>query len=872
MLSLGAMLMNSLGVDLFPDVTFPIVTITTGYPGAGPSEVETLISKVLEDEVGTLAGIKSVRSINKEGASVVVAEFTLETDVKYAEQQIRDRVGTAKRKLPDEVKEPVIRRLDPGDQPVLMASLTADVPQAKLYDLANEVIRPQLEQVGHVGLVEVWGGRKREIRVELDRRKLKKHELSATQVAKQIGAAGKNIPAGKVDDSKIETILRTLGEFKTVKEIESVIVNFMGNDVPVRVGDLGKVSDTVEDEKNRVFFNGKKSIFLVVYRQSGSNTIQVVTDVKKRIGKINKDIKTMPDGATAEIKVVRDTARFIQANVDDVRESIFIGIALTIIVVFFFLGNVRSTLITGLALPNSLLGAFILMALAGFTINVMTLLALSLAVGLLIDDAIVVRENIFRHNQMGKTPIQAAIDGTKEVTLAVVATTLTVIAVFGPIAFIKGIVGQFFKQFGLTVCFAMAVSLFDALTIAPMLSAYFAGKTHGFEGHNPFTKMIERAVSGFNRFYSRVEGLYEKTLLQTIKRPLATLGIAFVIFVVCMASIKFIPKTFMPEHDEGEFLVALDLPPGTSLDAVNELATKIDKLIHSNKEVVDTVLSVGNQDGESNYANYFVTLVSSKQRSMTTSKFKEMLRQQLKPYAYANPVVKDMDMVGGGMRPFNVNLIGEDYGELQGYADKVFARLKNHPALKDVEISYRTGKPEVQIQLDQSRAERLGISSVLLGSELRAQVEGVTPAVFRENGREYDVRVRLLPEQRDLKAGFNETYVPNINYSIIPLTSVAKPVVTKGPSNINRIDRGRYIQIMADIASEGPGLNAAMRDIDQLLTSGDLKMPPGVRYAYYGQAESFIELVVNMMIAAGLATLFIYLVLASLYESFVTPY
>ena len=474
MLAVGYWSLKTLGVDLFPNVTFPVVVVSTPYPGASPSEVETLISKPIEDEVSTISGIKRLSSNNLEGMSQVIAEFTLETDVKYAEQQIRDRVSAAKHKLPDDVKESVIRRIDPGDQPIVTLSLEGDLDDQKLFLLADKTLRPKFEQVSQVGLVEVIGGREREIHVELDRRKLKQYEISASQVAQRLTAAGQNVPVGKVSQGKSELSFRSLGEFSRVEDIKSTIVNFFGSDVPVTVGDVGEVRDTMQDETSRAYVNGKKSLFINVFKQSGSNTIAVVQATMKKIDDINAQLSRMPE--KPKLTVVRNASVWIDNNVEDVKESIFFGIFLAMFVVFFFLANGRSTIITGLALPNSLIGAFVLMSIAGFTINIMTLLALSLAVGLLIDDAIVVRENIFRHIERGEDPIKAAQNGTLEVQLAVIATTFTVLAVFGPIGFLKGVVGQFFKEFGLTICFAMLISLFDALTVAPMLSAYFAGK------------------------------------------------------------------------------------------------------------------------------------------------------------------------------------------------------------------------------------------------------------------------------------------------------------------------------------------------------------------------------------------------------------
>ncbi|MBI2712699.1 MAG: efflux RND transporter permease subunit [Bdellovibrio sp.] len=869
MLAVGLLAMQRLGVDLFPDVTFPVVTVTTPYPGAGPAEIETLVSKPLEDEISTLAGIKRLTSINYEGVSRVIAEFTLETDVKYAEQQIRDRVGATKNKLPRDVKESTIRRIDPADQPILILALNAeDLRDEQIFDVADQIVRPKLEQVNQVGLVEIIGGRKRQIHVALDRNKLKAHEISVLGVAGRIASSGENVPSGKIDQADKETVFRSIGEYRSVEDIKHTVLNFFGSEVPTTVADVGQVIDTTEDEKSRAYLNGKKAVFVYVFRQTGSNTIAVVDAVKKQIGALNATLAREP-GKPA-LSLVRDGSVWIHVNVDDVKDSILMGIALAVLVVFFFLGNGRSTIITGLALPNSLIGAFVLMSMAGFTINIMTLLALSLSVGLLIDDAIVVRENIFRHIEMGKSPIKAAREGTAEVRLAVIATTLTVIAVFGPVGFLKGVTGQFFKQFGLTICFAMAISLFDALTIAPMLSAYFAGMSHDKGKKTLWDKTIGVPLAAFDRFQTWLENKYESTIRFTLKRPLFVLGASFLIFLGSCGTVKFIPKTFLPPQDAGEFTVGLDMPPGTNLEAMNEAANKVDKIIRENSEVAVTALSVGGQNGQTEVADFYVRLIPAKQRKANTIQIKERIREQLKPLAYCNPKVKDYDAVGGGQRPFNVNLIGLDQKELERVGDLLFQELKKHPGLKDVDTSFRAGKPEFQVIADTDRSKRLGISSRVLGDELRAQVEGIDSAKFREKGREYDIRVRLQDSQRDLKAGFNNTYVPNINNNLVLLKDVAKGTEAMGPATINRQDRGRLITISADI-TPGAGLGDVMKDTSQIIEE-KIKLPLGMRYAFVGQAENFSELGSSVMLAMGFGLLFIFLVLASLYESFVTPF
>ncbi|MBF0208285.1 MAG: efflux RND transporter permease subunit [Oligoflexia bacterium] len=873
LVALGLISLGKMPVDLFPNVTFPVVMIQVPYPGAGPAEVENLVSRKVEEEVSSLNGLKTLRSISREGIGIVVAEFTLETDIKYAEQQVRDKIASVKRKLPDDIQEPIIRRIDPADQPILIVAIKSDMQPQKLFDLADNQIRTKLEQVPQVGLVEVIGGRKREIQVQLDREKLKSYEISSTQVTNRIAAAGLNVPAGKIDESKQETIFRTVGEFSSIKDISKVIVNFIGNDIPVTVSEVGTVVDSLTDEKARGYFNGEKSIFLLIYRQTGANTIEVANLVQKAVDRINADLKTSEKQIPVELTLVRDGSKMIRNNIADVRESIILGVILTIVVVFLFLGSVRSTIITGMAIPNSIIGAFVIMAAMGFSINIMTLLALSLAVGLLVDDAIVVRENIFRHNEAGKSPIEAAIVGTQEVVLAVVATSLTIIAVFGPVAFLQGIVGQFFKQFGLTVCFAMAISLYDSLTMAPMLSAYFIGNVER-KDHMGLAKKWRRFVSIYylsNLFQEFLTRIYEKVLRFTVRMPLLIILAAIGLFLGSLVIVKKVPRTFVPAADVGEFAVTLELPPGATLDQMQNLASKVDKIIRANPEIMYSVMFVGNMVGESNRAQFFLELVPAKKRKLNTLEVKEKVREQLKPFTYAKPVVKEIDMFAGGSRPFQVNVIGPESDEVIKYAELLFEKLKNHPALKDPEFSYKPGKPEFKVIVDDRKAAMFGASNVTVGQELRNQVEGVVPVVFREAGQEYDIRVRMQEKDRNLRSDFQKIYVPNINNRLIKLENIAKYTEETGPANIERQDRGRSVSVLADIAPTGPGLGGVMTDIKNIFKD-EIKLPPGMRYSFSGQADSFTELGYNIGVAALLGTLFIFLVLASLYESFVTPF
>ena len=865
-LAAGVLSLSKLGVDQYPEITIPAITVTTPYPGAGPAEIESLVTKPMEDELSTISGIKRLSSESREGFSVVIAEFFLEIDVKYAEQQVRDRTSAVHSKLPRDVKDSTIRRLDPADQPIITLALNADLPAAKLFDLADDKLKPMLEQVPSVGKVDILGGRKREVHIALDRKKLKNHELSASLISSRLNGTGQNIPGGKKALGNLDTSFRTLGEFNSVNDIKNLVVNFFSNEIPVRVSDVGNVEDTLADETTRTFLNGKNTLTINAFKQSGSNTVKVADDLKKKMEVMNKQIASEP--GHPQLSMVRDGSNVVRVNVDDVKESILIGVVLAVVVVFLFLGNFRSTIITGLALPNSLLGAFILMWIAGYTINIMSLLALSLSVGLLVDDAIVVRENIFRHIEMGKNAIRAALDGTGEVRLAVIATTLTIVAVFGPLGFLSGVVGQFFKQFGLTVVFAMLISLFDALTIAPMLSAYFAGRDHGGKGPFLYRYSFGIILTAFERFQIWLEKIYVVSLRWITRHPLITLVLSLIVFLVSVSFVRFIPKTFLPPQDAGEFTVGLDLAPGTNLDGMAEIAHQVDDLIRKNPEVLISALTIGNATGDPNQASFYVRLVDSKKRQLNTSQVKAKIREELKQFVKANPIVGDFGAIGND-RPFTLNILGQDQKELEGFAKQIKDRLKNNEALVDVDVNFRPGKPEFQVRPKKNNLERFGMSATSIGNEVRAQIEGLTPAKFRENGLEYDIRVRLSEDQRDLRKSFTQTFVPNINNSLIRLDLIADPIETIGPAKITRQDRMKYVQIRADI-KPGSGLGDVMSEVRKIFET-DVKLPVGYSYKFVGQGESFQELGMNLAIAMGAGILFIYLVLASLYESFVTP-
>ncbi|WP_413287597.1 efflux RND transporter permease subunit [Bdellovibrio sp. HCB337] len=865
MLILGVISLFKMPVDLFPDVTFPIVGIQVTYPGASPIDLEKQVSKLIEDELGSLSGLKTMTSNNLDSVAMIILEFRLGTDVKEAEQQVRNRLGNIRRNLPNDIYEPVIFRFDPADQPVITLAITSKLEPGEAFDVANEMIKPQFERLNDIGKVEVIGGRKTEIQVQIDKKKVQDRQISMLQISKRIEETSKDIPIGKVENPLKELLMRTSGEFSSLDEIKNVNVNFIGSDRAVLLSDVGRVVKGLEDQKTMARIKGDPALLLQVYKQSGSNTVAVTDAVKKSLEKVNTFLKEKK--IDANVQVVRDMSRPIRLNVADVKESILIGIALCVIVVFFFLGSGRSTFITGMALPNSLLGGFIVMYAMGFSINMMTLLALSLAVGLLIDDAIVVRENIFRHMELGKDPKTAALEGTTEVSLAVIATTMVVIAVFGPISFLQGIIGQFFKQFGLTIVFTMLISLFDAFTVAPMLSAYMASPTE----HGKRKGFIGGILTSFDNFQTKLENLYAGLLKKTLNYPKTVLALGVLIFVLSMMTVPFIPKTFLPAADNGEFGITIEMPVGTSLQGTADFTKDLEDILNKDPAIDMVLTTVGSTTGEANKANIFVRLVERKKRTLNTTELKTKVREVLKPFKEKAIVeVGDIDAVNSGQKPFNLNVTGDDLDALSKYAESLKARMIKIPGLIDVDTDFRSGKPEFHVVFDRKKSEHLGVSTVMAGAELRARTEGTEAAVFRDKGIEYKVRVRFEEKSRDLREQFDTTFVPNSNNNMIPLNRIAKAESALGYSQINRQNKSRFINIGANL-----GPNGSLGEVSeavQKIVKEELPPPPGVDYRFQGQAEDFQDLISSMLLAIFLGVLFIYLVLASLYESFITPF
>jgi len=626
------------------------------------------------------------------------------------------------------------------------------------------------------------------------------------------------------------------------------------------------VVDTTAEPKSYAYVNGEPALFLVVFRQSKANQVKVVDGIQAKVRKLNEQFKR--NGSSAELNVVYETGRDIRMSLQDVQQTIALAILLTSLVVYLFLGSIRSTIVTLTSLPVSLAGAFILMQVMGFTLNVITLLALSLAIGLLVDDAIVVRENIWRRVEAGEDPKEAALHGTLQVALAVVATTSVVIAVFLPIGFLSGMVGQFFKQLGFTICFAMGVSLFEAMTMAPLLSAYWVKKEglHGAAGRGP----VAAVLRAFERFQVSLVERYGRLVTWCVGHRWKVLLTAGALFAGSLLLLFRIPMNFIPSVDTGEFQIKLKAPPDTSIQSMGDYVLKVHRLLRSHPEVERVSAFAGDQFGAPNGGQLFVTLVDFKKRKISTSDLKETLRKEMAPWKEElQPSIGDVNPLGNDQAPFNLFLIGPDYDQLVKLGDDLKKRFAGIPGLTDVATDNEVGMPEFQVRFNPDKLREFGVSAADAGNELRAQVDGAKPVKFREKGREYDIRVRLQEDQRDLKKELPRVLVPNQNFDLVRLSDVIDAADALGPAKINRRNKSRAVQISGQL-SKGGAISSVSRDAQKILDG--MKLPLGVSYEFAGDTEEQKTLVVSGLVAMATALILTLLVLSSLYESPITPF
>jgi len=912
---LGIASFVQLGVDIFPKVDLPTITITTRLPGASPEEIESQITKVIEEAVNTIAGLDELRSSSIEGQSQVFATFVLERDVQEAANDVREKVNAVVSRFPAGTDAPVIEKADPDSAPVMAVVVSGQRTTREITEIADKRVKRQLETVKDVGAITIVGGRKREIQVFVDPGKLSAYGLSIQQVKDALLRQNVEIPGGRLTGGPREEGVRTLGRLESPQEFEELIVaDFKGG--PVRIRDIGVVRDGEEEARTLSRLNGRNAVSLVIRKQSGTNTVAVVDTLKARLAEIQK-------GLPQDIKfeIVRDLSRFIKRSMHEVQDHLLLGGLLASLIVAVFIGNLsrletavvglivlavaaafatgdpdlllrvtaaaaiftmvffglvrklRPAFVAALAIPCSIVATFTAMRMAGFTLNNLTMLGLSLSTGIVIDDAIIVLENIYRHiDEEGRSPFEAAITGTREIALAVTATTLSLVVIFLPVAFMGGLVGKFWNSFGLTATFAIMVSLLVAFTLTPMLAArIFVAR--------PGARRAPAAAPGGGghghggRFYRAFERGYEALLAWCLRRRwvvvLACLGIfAFGWYLATISKLEFVVN-----DDMSEFEVVAEAPPGASLERTAELVTRMERTLATMPEVVTLFSTVGVRgQAQANVQDIsiYVGLQHLTQRKRTQDEIKQEARRLLEAFPGMRVSVQNINLIGGGgfrQTEFNLILRGPDLNRLQAFAHRVITDLRGRGGFVDLDTSVANRQPEVQIAVDRQKASDLGIRVETVASTLRTMVGGERVGFYRELGEQYDVRLRLQESFRADPASLQNVFVPAADGRLVRLSNVASLGTGMSPGQIERYAQERSITVVSNLYRKP--LAEAYREAYAAVARE--KMPPEYGIVTTGRGKLLQESMRSFAIALVLSLAFIYIVLAAQFESFVHP-
>ena len=862
-LVVGMVSYRALGLDKYPKIDFPAVVITTRLDGAAPEEVESEVTDKIEESVNTISGIDELRSTSFEGLSLVVVSFTLDKDPNVAAQEVRDKINNVLPTLPKGIDQPVVARIDPDASPVLYITLHGDKSVRDLTELADKNIRRQIESISGVGQVNIVGGTKREIKIWLDPIALRAHDLTAADVQRAIATQNLTVPGGAVETGPEQLTLRVEGRVQTVDQIGRIVVRDKDGHA-TRIEDVARVEDGAEEETTWAAQDGDRVVVLSVRKQSGENTVGVVDAVKDRLTTIEK---TLPKGTSLEI--IRDNSATVRTSVDAVIEHLVLGAILAAIVVLLFLGNARSTIIAAIAIPVSVIGSFTLMWLFGFTLNFMTLLALALAVGIVIDDAIVVLENIVRFIEEKKLkPEDAAIAATKDIGLAVLATTLSLLAVFIPVSFMSGIVGRFLKSFGLTMACAIFVSLIVSFTLTPMLSSRWLKA----KDENPGAKKpaLERLV---DVFYRPIERVYMVMLRWVMAHRWVIVVLSFASIASLGVLFPKVPKGFLPENDDAQFEVNIRAPEGTSVQATRIIADRIALEVRTLPGVEHTLMTIGDNDQKTpNVAKVYVRLVEPRKRALTQLQMQDQVRTAVLAHQRKD-LRTDVSQVsdfgnGGSTAAMQFTLSGPDLDRLTTYSAHILTKMRTIPGAVDVDSNFVVGRPELRVAVDRERAADLGVDVQDVSSTLQLLVAGLKVSTFADHGEEYDVRARALGDYRADARGLSIITVPSKKVGRIPLDAIVQIRGDSGPSQINRLARQRQVTLTCNVAP-GFGESVVQAGIEQIIKDEHLavgyEMKPAGRSKETGKAAK------NFLLAFGMTFVFMYLVLAAQFESWLHP-
>jgi HAE1 family hydrophobic/amphiphilic exporter-1 len=914
---LGLFSFQRLKVDQFPNIDFPVVVVSTAYPGASPEIVESEVTKKVEEAVNAIAGVNTLTSRSYEGQSVVIIEFQLHIDGRKAAEDVREKVATLRPKLRDEVQEPQVLRFDPASRAIWSVAVLPDatmaptlpaargslppegaapalgrpgggaiaptLPAAKppsaveLTTWAEQTLKKRLENVRGVGSVSLVGGTQRAVNIDLDPAAMEALGVTADQVVAAVRSENQDLPVGTLKSTERDRVVQVLGRMQNPQDFEQIIVARRGGS-PVRLGQVARVSDGTQEIESLALYNGQRTLLLQVQKAQDENTIAVTDGLKKVVQDMQAQL---PPGVRLE--PIADGSRPIRVSVDNVRRTLIEGALLTVLIVFLFLNSWRSTVITGLTLPIALVGTFFFMNLFGFTINMITLMALTLSVGLLIDDAIVVRENIVRHVQMGKGAYDAAMDGTQEIGLAVLATTLSIVAVFLPIGFMGGIIGKFFHEFGITMVAAVLISMFVSFTLDPMLSSIWHDpeiarhdRAHG----QPFTpvsfydRTVGRVTAWFDRVQDDLAEAYQGALRWSLAHKLSTLGLALATFVGSIAMLPLLGTEFVPKADFSETQVSFQTPVGTSLVATEAKVRQVEAILREFPEVKYTLstLNTGNAQGKNN-ASIYVRLVDRKERSVNADAMAARLRERLRSVPGITVTHAGLLDPVGGNKQIEFSLQGDDLAELERLNALVLEKIRSIPGLVDLDSSLKPQKPTVDVQLRREIASDAGLNAAAVAGSLRTLVAGQTVGNWRAaDGQSYDVNVRLGAGQRERTADLATLpFVVGSNADgsarVVRLAQVAQVVEGSGPNQINRRNLNREVAINANVYGRSAGeVSAEIKAVLDTIT-----LPPGYRTEFGGSTKNMQESFGYAVSALAMAIIFIYMILASQFQSFLQP-
>jgi HAE1 family hydrophobic/amphiphilic exporter-1 len=856
---------SRLGVDRFPKVDFPTVAVVTQLPGAAPEQVESDVSMKIEEAVNTIGGIDELRSTSNEGVSTVFVTFVLEKDIEVAAQEVRDRVSSALSELPAGTEPPSVMKIDPDATPVVYVAVRADRPVAAVTDVAERIVRRRIESTPGVGQVRLLGGQGRQLNVWLDATRLRAHELTALDVQRAIASSNRTVPGGRLEAGPQEQVLRVRGRVESPEALGALVVTERQG-APIHVRDVATVEDGVETPDTAALRDGVPAVLLSVRKQSGANSVAVVDQVRERLTDLQREL---PPGYSLD--VVRDNTATIRTSVAAVTEHLVLGALFAGLVVLVFLGNLRSTLIAAVAIPVSIVGTFALMWMQGFSLDTITLLALALAVGIVIDDAIVVLENVHRTiEEKGVSPVKAAILATKEVGLAVLATTLSLVAVFLPVAFMSGIVGRFMKSFGLTMAFSILISMLVSFTLTPMLSSKWLKARRPHATGSDGKSLLERAVA---RVHQPLERGYEWLLVRVMRRRWIVVALSLVTLASIVPLIGMVPKGFLPKNDEAQFLVNVRAPEGTSLEETKVLSERVARDVRSVPNVEATLVTIGdNNEKTPNLANIHVRLTLPDARQVSQEQVMEQARLALRNQPKSLTIeVSEVPMFSGGGKqaPVMYEISGPDLDELERHARALEEKMKRIPGAADVTSSLVAGKPETSLHIDRERAADLGVKVADIAATLGLYVGGAEVSRYEENGESYPIFVRGEAKTRSGVDGLELVGVPSSSGTSIPVMELVRAEKDTGPASIMRLNRRRQVMLFANLAP-GVSQGTVMAGVEKAIA--ELRLPAGYTATATGQSREMARTGQAFLAAFGLSFVFMYLVLAAQFESWLHPF